>query len=381
MSVEFRIMDVNRVLDSSVVITESSEDTSFPSTNFQKTSRSQTWRTTGNFVIDASNNKIDFDEGGGELNATLVNATYTPTTLAAEIKTQLEATGAETYTITFSTSTGKWTILHANGAGTLSLLWKTGTNGADGTDTHVGTTIGFSDAADDTGATPTTGYTGDNIAIHTEEWVVFNFGSAMTVDSVALPYDPVIGVTLSTGAVVKIQANASDSWTSPSVDVTLSLDTDDDVFTHFFTSTQNFQYWRLHIVDVANVNLHVEIPLLILSAATTLTQAPEIGFTYARNDQSSIRRTDFGHLYADVRPKLRSMSFSYKNMLIADIETLINLFNTVGSTTPFAIAVDPTEDLFDKDRFFIYGTLDKTFSVKHVITTIFDSGLSMNEVI
>lgn len=374
MSAEFRILDTNLVNSTSVTITESSEDAAYPSTNLQKYSRSRTWRTTGNFVIDSTNNKLDFDEGGSEITATITSATYTPTTLAAEIKTQLDAsTGAGTYTVTYSTSTGKWTI-SVSGAATFNIRWNTGTNTA----TSIGPTIGFPTAANSTGALT---YTGSLVAIHTEEWVVFDFGSATNVDSVAVLFDPIEGATVDLSGALTIQANATNAWTSPSVSQALTIDSDDIVATHFFSSDQSYRYWRLKIVDVNNPNLYVEIPKLILANATVLTQNPEIGFTYSRIDKSKIDKTDYGHVYADELPKLRKMVFDYKNFLYSDLETLINIFNTVGTTRPFAISLDSAEEIFDKDRFFIYGRFAKDFGTKHIINNIFDHGFEFEEVI
>ena len=65
--------------------------------------------------IDATNNKLDFKEGNGsELTATLVSATYTLSALATEIKTQLDATGALTYTVIVD-SDDKMTISATDG--------------------------------------------------------------------------------------------------------------------------------------------------------------------------------------------------------------------------------------------------------------------------
>lgn len=88
------------------------------------------------YVIDATNNKIDFTEdGGSELTATLSSSTYilgassaTAGTLCAEIKTALEAAGAGTYTVTYSRTTKKITIAVATGASAVVFLFGTGTN-------------------------------------------------------------------------------------------------------------------------------------------------------------------------------------------------------------------------------------------------------------
>lgn len=50
--------------------------------------------------IDSTNNKIDFNEGGSTLTATITSDTYTLSTLATEIQTQLNSVGSHSYTVT-----------------------------------------------------------------------------------------------------------------------------------------------------------------------------------------------------------------------------------------------------------------------------------------
>jgi len=113
-------------------------------------------------VVDATNNKLNFTDDDGTVTATIASGTYTtPQALATAVTTAMNAAnGAQTATCTYSTVTGKFHILSTGTV--LSLLWKTGTNGSDNTDTHIGTLLGYSDAADDTGTGATTGYTADN---------------------------------------------------------------------------------------------------------------------------------------------------------------------------------------------------------------------------
>jgi hypothetical protein len=118
------------------------------------------------FVIDSNNKYLDFNIGGGELNATVSEGTYAQSgnsqadsgTLCEAIYNAIVAAeGVGTYTVTYSDSTNKFTITRS--AGTFNILWKTGTHGSDNTDTHIGTLIGFDDTADDTGSLS---YTSDN---------------------------------------------------------------------------------------------------------------------------------------------------------------------------------------------------------------------------
>lgn len=93
--------------------------------------------------IDATNNKIDFNEGGSELTATLTVATFLLPALATEIQTQLNAAGALTYTVTVS---GDDKVTIAADAD-FSLLPETGTNNLTSTlpIINIGPKPGFGD--------------------------------------------------------------------------------------------------------------------------------------------------------------------------------------------------------------------------------------------
>ncbi len=115
----------------------------------------------GNIVITTANQKLNFNEGAGELTATITAGTYTPTTLIAEMITQLDAAGAAAYTVTYS---GKVFRIENDGA-TLNLLCNSGTDVANG----IWVTIGFDTAADKGSFTS---YAGD-YAIDVQNFLMF----------------------------------------------------------------------------------------------------------------------------------------------------------------------------------------------------------------
>ena len=101
--------------------------------------------------VAVGNRHIDFDEGSGEVTASLTVASYSPSDLAAQIVTKMDAAGVDSYTATIEAGTGLWTIASATG-GTFSLLWSTGTNSANTAGTLLGadTTTDTSTAASHT---------------------------------------------------------------------------------------------------------------------------------------------------------------------------------------------------------------------------------------
>jgi hypothetical protein len=98
--------------------------------------------------IKATSKYIDFKiNGGSEITATLTEKIYRdPAELAAEVQSKMDAATTATITCSYSSTTGKFTIV-ASGATSLDILWLTGTNNAN----NAKTVLGYS-AADDTGA-------------------------------------------------------------------------------------------------------------------------------------------------------------------------------------------------------------------------------------
>lgn len=96
--------------------------------------------------ITEDNCKMDFDEGGGELTATLDYGTYTPEEIATEVALQLNAIGAFTYTCTFNRSTRQLTITSSS---SVEMLFDTGSNNVEsayitlGFDTPTATSTTF----------------------------------------------------------------------------------------------------------------------------------------------------------------------------------------------------------------------------------------------
>lgn len=103
------------------------------------------------FDIDSTNNAIDFDEGSGEIQATVSVGSYTITEFAAEIETALNAVGGQTYTVSLNRNTRKITI---SAGSNFSLLISSGSRSGSTAYTLAGFT-----GADLSGASS---YTGDS---------------------------------------------------------------------------------------------------------------------------------------------------------------------------------------------------------------------------
>lgn len=105
--------------------------------------------------IAAADTKLDFLDGVTTRVATVAAKLYTdPYELATALAASMNSLGsANTFTVAYSSTTGKFTI--SSSGATFSLLWNTGANTAN----TIGDKIGFLVAADDTGGLT---YTSDN---------------------------------------------------------------------------------------------------------------------------------------------------------------------------------------------------------------------------
>lgn len=109
-------------------------------------------------TIASTDTKLDFTDDDGTWAATIAEGVYKdPHELASAIQTAMRTANAgETATVTYSNTTGKFTIKTTGTV--LSLLWSSGSNAAN----TIGDKIGFVTGSNDTGTAATTGYTSDN---------------------------------------------------------------------------------------------------------------------------------------------------------------------------------------------------------------------------
>ena len=98
------------------------------------------------FNISAgTNNEIQFDEGGGDLLATISSGSYTGNELAEEIQSQLRAAGSQEYNVTYDETTREFSIENPSEAtAALSIHWNT-----YAASNATATTLGFNYAAGD----------------------------------------------------------------------------------------------------------------------------------------------------------------------------------------------------------------------------------------
>lgn len=369
-----RFINFNYAQQDETNVSVSSANVNYPASNIKHEFRNKSWRSNANgyFLINSTNNKIDFKESamGSELTATISSGSYTATTLAAEVVTQLEVAGAEEYACSFSSVTGLWTITSSGSY--LSLLINSGTNTATNL---LKISLGFSNT-DKTGALT---YTGSNIAIHTQEHLTFDLRTVEDINSVCLLWPKMDGIKLSSSAVIRLQANATDVWTSPAVNEVMTFDTTYLTATHFFTTDKSYRYWRVVIIDPANANLFVELGVVVLGKSLDIVN-PDNGFEYTLEDQSKITANQFGNQFTDEYPNKATLSIQYSVLEYAESQALENAYRQNGNKKPVLVTIDEAGTTFNKNHYLIYGKMIKPSTAKHVYYQYLTSDLVIEEV-
>ena len=171
------------------------------------------------------------------------------------------------------------------------------------------------------------------------QWVLFTFAAAVDVDIVGI-----FGNNFTSAATVKIQANATDSWGSPSIDVEMTytknpyktIDKGRDVgeWTHQFSSTESYKYWRISVNDAANPDTYIEMGFVFLDEAITFP-GMAVNHVIKMNTTSEASFSDSGQAYGLKRVKYNSLAISYPAETNAQRKTVENFFYEVDVVTPY----------------------------------------------
>ncbi len=146
------------------------------------------------------------------------------------------------------------------------------------------------------------------------------------------------GHNLTVDAVVQIQGNATDSWGSPTVDITMTRGINGIYYA--ITGFSDLKYWRFVFADISNPDGYIEVGRLWLGHTTALLGASRtttekiIDTTIKSWSRSGQAYTDIGYRYKEY-----NVDFPYWTNTNKDaIEDFINEVH--GS--PFYVAFDET---------------------------------------
>jgi hypothetical protein len=307
-------------------VTASTEHPSFPATNSQHRWYKKPWRSRygtdsgwGLFRIVAGTSKLYFDEGGAELTATITAGDYNADTLCAEIKTQMEAAGALTFTVTYDDATNFFTIA---GSGNFSLHLSSTTNA-------IWASIGWTSGVDTASAAT---HTAEEIRIHTSELLYCDAGATADLRFIAIK-----GHNLQSTATVTVRYY-SDAF------VTL---VDSEALTWHAgqiaaRTAQSYRYFSVEASDPDNPDGFIEIGLVWAGSASVL----HYGFAMERSmipeDPSIVSSSDDGQESTIQMTKYKGWTYTFEAVEPnTDKPLLLAIFEEIGKTRPCFISEAP----------------------------------------
>lgn len=327
-------------IDSEIIASRvaSSAQASFPITNIEnKQRRSKVWRSAGYWnIISGTNDTIIFRETAlTNLTATIADGEYTSaSSFFAAIKSALEAVGASTYTVSHTTDYKIQITSNGSGGGGIFELIVT----------NVGFTaeaeLGYANTTDFTGALT---YQGDFLRIHGSEgeWIRWDMGLSSNPQAFIMTGPRNRALKISPTAIIKLQGNETNNWTSPSYQATLTYD--DSVIIKSSTTglhTNSLRYWRLSIQD-QNPLGYIEIGAAFLGDYIAPTQG-SVQFPFSSDyvDRTETLFSEGGQTFSEIREKTQSFSLRWSHLNYTGIEQFDDIFNEFGTGVPFFIHYD-----------------------------------------
>lgn len=173
-----------------------------------------------------------------------------------------------------------------------------------------------------------------------DEWLVFDLGEVKDITAFL-----VFAHDLQPGETVKIQANASDSWGSPSVDVTLTYN--DSKLKYFWATVQSFRYWRLLVAKSGASEVRSFGKVMVAQQFEVTENVAYDGIEWGLEDLSDGEVTKSGQYYADQNAILDTVSCEFPFSSITQMEEFKRLAKTLGRSRCFAISIDDDDKPFE----------------------------------
>jgi len=205
----------------------------------------------------------------------------------------------------------------------------------------------------------------------TAEWWKIDAGSGNTIEMTCAAIGD--GHNLTSGATIKFQGNATDSWGSPSVDETLTYAAGNII--KFFTGG-SYRYWQFSIVDAANPDGYIEIPRIFGGTYLDLVNIWYREFPEEIISTSDKEYTVTGQLYGNKGVQQKIYNFQLPYLTNTQKESIETMFATVDLIKPVFLTIDEN-DLTKLEP--IYAAINDDLSFNHIIAYVWNTTLSFKE--
>ena len=166
----------------------------------------------------------------------------------------------------------------------------------------------------------------------TGQWIKFDLETAKKVTMLAI-----FGHNLSSAAVVTIEGNDTDVWTTPAYSQVLTWNA--LCLVEFFDKT--YRWWRITIEDGSNTDGYIEIGRICAGEyyEPTVNIAENLGIIIT--DPSTVEEADGGQGWSVEKLKFRTYTVKFMDISRAQQAEIRTMFNAVGNTRTLVFALDP----------------------------------------
>lgn len=172
------------------------------------------------------------------------------------------------------------------------------------------------------------------------EWVKWDLGTAQAITAFLLR-----GHNLTTGATVKVQANASDVWTAPSLDLTITITqamVDENLLAYNWTSGQTYRYWRLYIEDASNPDGYIELGRIFCGPYSSPDRHISAEYSWEQPSTSTIKSSSKGQKWVALAPFHLIFAVKFDDFGTADLAIYEAMRKRLGDAYAFFFCDDPT---------------------------------------
>ncbi|MDZ4810759.1 MAG: hypothetical protein SGI96_21190 [Bacteroidota bacterium] len=191
----------------------------------------------------------------------------------------------------------------------------------------------------------------------------------------------IIGHNLTPIAVVRLEANTSNNFVAPPVQVVIPW------AKHTMVMTQNlgqtYEYYRLRILDPANPCGYIEVGRTIGGRAFTFTNNEDMedDFDIAKDDNSERMKSEGFFRVSAERVKAKSLRFRFSKIRTDapnddNYNGLEDLFDHVGITKPFLTIIDRNDPTFNP----IWGQMDRIPGFAYTVNRFASTSMTVQEV-
>lgn len=178
--------------------------------------------------------------------------------------------------------------------------------------------------------------------------VVFDLGSSEPVDYLGIVDNWQSGFGVST---ITVEANATDSWGSPSFSTTLTFDSTFGVGLKSITE-QSYRYWRFVLTSSLG---YCELANIFIGKAVDIsTNGVDYNWSYSNRDLKKVSTSRYGQEFIDDSGQIKELNgLSMKVMDTTELDQFFAIFDERRTVKPFFIDFVDTNNVIsnDSDRF------------------------------